>query len=202
MNMLRATWSRVSLYLPVVLMGVLALGTYWLVRSTPVFTPPEPEHVFTHEPDYYMKRFSVKTFDTAGKLKSEVFGLEARHYPDTDLLEIDQARIHSFDMNGRLTTATARRAVANADGSEVELMGDAQVVREAVGGSQPAPRLAFSGDYLKAFLNTEKLQSHKPVLLTRGKDRFSADTLAYDNASQVMELKGRVKGQLMPQEGP
>ena len=112
MNMLRATWSRVSLYLPVVLMGVLALGTYWLVRSTPVFTPPEPEHVFTHEPDYYMKRFSVKTFDTAGKLKSEVFGLEARHYPDTDLLEIDQARIHSFDMNGRLTTATARRAVA------------------------------------------------------------------------------------------
>ena len=110
-------------------------------------------------------------------------------------------RIHSFDEHGRLTTATARRAVTNADGSEVELMGDALVVREAASGKQPSPRLSFSGEYLKAFLNTEKVQSHKPVLLTRGKDQFTADTMAYDNFSQVIELKGRVKGLLVPKDG-
>ncbi len=145
MKLLRAAWDRASLYLPIVLMGVLALGTYWLVRSTPVFAPPEPERPPLHEPDYFMKRFNVRTFDTAGRLKSEVFGLEARHFPDTDLLEIDQVRIRSFDVHGRLTTATARKAVTNADGSEVELMGDALVVREAASGKQASPRLSFSG---------------------------------------------------------
>jgi lipopolysaccharide export system protein LptC len=202
MNALHAAWDRVSLYLPIVLMGILALGTYWLVRSTPVFTPPEPERPPTHEPDYYMKHLNVKTFGVTGKLKSEIVGLEARHFPDTDLLEIDQVRIRSFDEHGRLTTATARRAVTNADGSQVELMGDALVVREAASDKQPSPRLSFSGDYLKAFLNTEKLHSPRPVLLTRGKDQFSADSMAYDNISQVIELKGRVKGLLVPKDAP
>ena len=38
--LLRA-WDRLSIYLPVMLMAVLALLTYWLVRNTPIFiTPP------------------------------------------------------------------------------------------------------------------------------------------------------------------
>ncbi len=46
------------------------------------------------------------------------------------------------------------------------------------------------------------MQSHKPVLLTRGRDQFTADTLAYDNFSQVIELNGRVKGRLVPKDAP
>ena len=29
-------WERLSLYLPLVMMGLLAVGTYWLVRNMPV----------------------------------------------------------------------------------------------------------------------------------------------------------------------
>ena len=60
-------------------MGVLALGTYWLVRSTPVFEAPAPDQPPRHEADYFMQKFSVKTFDASGRLKSEIFGTEARH---------------------------------------------------------------------------------------------------------------------------
>ena len=28
-------WDRISIYLPVILMAVLALATYWLARTTP-----------------------------------------------------------------------------------------------------------------------------------------------------------------------
>ena len=31
----------------------------------------------THDPDYFMKKFSVKTFDATGRLKSEVTGADA-----------------------------------------------------------------------------------------------------------------------------
>jgi lipopolysaccharide export system protein LptC len=198
--MLRAAWERLSIYLPVILMGVLALGTYWLVRSAPIFSPPEADKPARHEPDYFMNQFSVKTFDGAGRLKSEVFGTEMRHFPDSDTVEIDQVRIRSFNEQGRLTTATANRALSNADGSEVQLFGNALVVREAMtdAAGQPLPRMAYQGEFLHAFMNTELVKSHLPVELTRGTDRFTADVMEYDNLERVMKLKGRVKGTLVP----
>ena len=83
-RMLRLIWERASLYLPVLLMGVLALGTYLLVRNTPVFGPAAGAKPLTHDPDYFMQNFSVRTFHASGQLKSEVLGAEAWHYPDTD----------------------------------------------------------------------------------------------------------------------
>lgn len=201
-GMLRAAWDRASIYLPIILMGVLALGTYWLVRSTPVFTPPQAPRAPSHEPDYFMKKFTVKTFDAAGKLKNEVSGVEAKHFPDTDTLEIEGARIRSFDALGQLTTVTANRALTNADASEVQLMGNALAVREAVGGQKPAPRMEFKGEFLHAFMKTEQLKSDKPVVLTRGADRFVADTMEFDNLKQIIELRGRVKGTLAPAAVP
>ncbi len=198
----RSVWDRASLYLPVILMGVLALGTYWLVRSTPVFTAPDVPRAPTHEPDYFMKQFTVKTFDTQGHLKSEVSGEQAKHYPDTDTLEIDTARIRSINVKGQLTVATANSALSNADGSEVQLSGNARVVREAVAGQNGTPRMEFKGEFLHAFMKTEQIKSNKPVQLTRGADQFTADAMEYDNINQVIELRGRVKGSLVSTPAP
>lgn len=198
--LIRAAWDRLSLYLPVILMAVLALGTYWLVRSTPMLMVPEPEAPVRHEPDYFMRKFSVKTFDGAGRLKSEVWGTDARHFPDTDTLEIDMVRIRSFNEEGRLTTATANRALTNGDATEVQLFGNARVVREPVvdKSGQTQSRMEFRGEFLHAFMDTERVKSHKPVELLRGSDQFTADTMDFDNLDRVMQLKGRVKGILVP----
>ncbi len=199
---LRGAWDRVAIYLPVILMGLLALGTYWMVRNTPALLgPAEAQKPLTHDPDYFMRNFSVKTFDAAGRLKSEVFGTEARHYPDTDTLEIDQPRIRSFNEQGELTVATAQKAVSNADGTEVQLIGNAVVTREPGAGpdGQKEPRLEFRGEFLHAFLGgTERIKSHKPVTLTRGTDQFTAENMDYDNLDRVLELRGRVRGTLSP----
>jgi lipopolysaccharide export system protein LptC len=146
-----------------------------------------------------MERFSIKTFDPTGHLKSEIFGEQARHFPYTDILEIDQVRIRSFNSHGHLITATARRALTNNDASEVQLIGDALVIREAVNGRSPEklPRLSFSSEFLHAFLDDERIKSHKPVTLMRGDDRITADNLEYSNFDQVMELHGRVRGTLL-----
>jgi lipopolysaccharide export system protein LptC len=204
-SLLRQAWDRASLYLPVFLMGVLAMATYWLVRSTPLTAATDVvQTAEQHQPDYFMRQFAVKTFDARGQLKSEVTGGEARHYPDTDTLEIDQVLIRSFDTQGALTTATARQAVTNGDASEVKLMGGAQVVRaatiNAAGKEQPA--LTFTGELLDAFMKTERVISNKPVLLTRGLDHFSADNMDFDNQQRVIHLDGRVKGVLVPVRRP
>lgn len=195
-----SAWDRLSLYLPVGLMGLLALGTYWLVQNTPSARPAPVQGPVRHEADYFMKNFSVKTFFANGKLKSEVFGSAARHYPDTDTLEIDQVRTRSMDALGRLTTARAERALTNGDASEVQLYGQARIVREALSGQAGAAgqRFEFRGEFLHAFMNTERVMSDQPVEMRRGLDVFSADAMEFDNLQQTMTMQGRVRGTLMP----
>jgi len=197
----REAWDRFLLYLPLACMAVLALGSYWMVRSEVPVSAPTPERVKKHEPDYFMDGFAIKTFDADGRMRSEILGEKVRHYPDTQTLEIDSIRIRSFDLQGKLTTATADRGLSNEDGSEVQLLGRAVVVREA-GADQngkAVPPMEYRSEFLHAFLNTERLKSHKPVELQRGNDRFTADSMDFDNTLQLLQLNGRVRGTLVPQ---
>ncbi len=197
----RRVWDRFAVYLPLLLMGLMAMTTYWLVRNTPAMAEAQLEAAPRHVPDYFMRDFSVKVFGEDGKLKSEIVGLEGRHFPDTDTLEIDQPRIRLLGAQGRTTTAVARRGLINADGSEAQLFGQAVVIREASTHAQGAvsPRSELQSDFLHLFANTEQVRSHLPVVLVRGAgDRFTADGMDYDNLDRVMQLKGRVHGTLQP----
>ncbi|MBP3979344.1 MAG: LPS export ABC transporter periplasmic protein LptC [Gammaproteobacteria bacterium] len=190
--LLRQGWERFTLYLPIILMGLLALGTWWLVRNAPAPIAAAAAPSNGHQPDYFMKAFSVKSFDATGRMQSEVKGDMGRHFPDTDTLEIDNVRMRSVTPQGVVTLATAHRALSNADGSEVQLFGNAVVTRET------QPRLEFRGEFLHAFTQAERVRSDQPVVLIRGNDQFTADAMEYDNLDQVLQLRGRVRGVLMP----
>ena len=141
--------------------------------------------------------FVVKSFDVQGQLISEVTGQKARHFPDTDVLEIDAARVRS-SKNLRITTGKGDRAYSNGDGSEVQLVGNAVVVREAGKDAkgQQLPRAEYRGEFLHAFMRTDEIKSHKPVIVTRGADQFTGDNMAYNNVDGIMQLDGRVRVRL------
>lgn len=202
---LRRQWDRWAVYLPLLLMAVLALLSYWLARNAPQFGSPELEPAPRHVPDYFMRDFSVRLFDIDGRLKSELLGKEGRHYPDSDTVEIDQVRVRTFTEDGRVTTANAQRGLSNADGTEVQLFGGAVVVREAFvradGLSQP--RSELRSEFLDLFTDTEMIKTHLPVELRRGAgDVFTAERMDYDNLSRVMQLQGRVRGVIQPRTKP
>jgi lipopolysaccharide export system protein LptC len=196
--MFKDTWDRLVLYLPLITMAGLALATYWIVHSTPVVAEPVAKQSLLHEPDYFMHGFSLRTFDANGRERTEVLGRRARHYPDTQWMEIEEVRIKSRDEMGRLTVAKAALGLTNEDSSEVQLIGLASVVRESsmLDRNQMTPRLEYRGEFLHAFMTTERVVSNKPVVLTRGADWFSADALEYDNVDQVIHMRGRVRGTL------
>ena len=199
-NLTRDVLDRSTIYLPIILMFGVALGTYWLVRNAPKLLEPTVKAAPTHEPDYFMRDFVIKNFLPNGDLRSELHGVEGRHYPDTDTIEVDQVRMRSVSPEGLVTRSSANRGLSNADGSEIQLFGNAIVIREPAvsAGGKATPRLEFRGEFLHAFLDTEKVKSNKPVTLIRGSDQFTGDSLDYDNLSGVANLTGRVRGVLVP----
>ena len=192
--------DQLSTWLPALMMMLFALGTWWLVRSAPKFPTDGAATTVSKEPDYFMNQFRVRDFDATGRLTSDLTGVEGHHFPATDTLEVKDPHMRSVDDDGRVTVATALRGVSNGDGSEIQLFGNAVIVREAA--KRPdgtaVPRMEFRGEYLHAFVNEDRVSSDKPVELLRGADRFVGDQLDYDNRTGVAVLKGRVRGVLQP----
>ncbi len=199
--LLRRLADQFAIYLPILLMGALALGSYWLVRNAPVTQATATDRPLNHEADYFLRKFSIKTFTPQGKLKNELFGGQAKHFADTDTIEVDNVRIHNYNELGRLTTVTsANRAISNGDNSEVQLYGKAISVREAAldANGVMQPKMEFRGEFLHTFVNEERLKSHLPIVIRRGNSEFTAETLDYSNLDRVINLQGRVKAVLQP----
>ena len=190
-------FDLVSAYLPLAMMAVLAAGTWWLVRNAPTFEPPHAAVPPRHEPDYVMTGFVIQRFGADGTLRTQIEGDTLRHYPDDDTLEIDVARIRAIGDNGTVTLATARRALANGDGSEVQLLGDARINRPATGKDEA---VEFRSEFLHAFRNVEQVRSHLPVVMTQGTDIIHAASMNYDNLARVVEFKGRASASFAPKK--
>ncbi len=181
-----------SAYLPLLLMALLALGAWWLVQNAPQPDVLRADAKVRHEPDYTMQGFTLERFGQDGRLRVQVKGRQMRHYPDTDTLEIDDVTIRALSPDGGVTRAVARRALANGDASEVQLIGAAQVVRE---GSAAAAQIEFHSEFLHAFFNTEQLRSHLPVRLQQGRSEFRVGAIDYDNLTRSLKFGAPVRAQ-------
>lgn len=186
--------EAVSAYLPLLLMLLLALFSWWLVKNAPRTEPAAEARAPAGEPDYTMTQFALERFDATGRLKLRIEGDRLRHFPDTDRIEIERARIRAFAPDGRETLATAARALGNGDGSEMQLLGGAEVTAQDRAGVP----LVMRGEFLHAFFVTERVKSHLPVLVRQGGSELRAAGLDYDHAAQRLALKGPLRAQLTP----
>lgn len=187
-------------FLPLMLMAFLAVGTWWLVKNSLPTGQATVTAPVKHEPDYEMRNFSVQRYNPDGSLRAQLEGDLLRHYPDTDTLEIDHVRLRAIEgANGRVTTATARRAVANGAATEVELFGGAEVVREPLGNEAA---IDFRSEYLHAFLDEDRVLSNQPVTITQGGTRVQADGMEYTHADGVIRFNGRTRATFSPKAKP
>lgn len=200
-SLTRQLGERALLYLPLIFMGSLALGTYWLVRTAPAVQDTAGPSLAPQGPDYTLQGFVMRSFDARGKLRTEVAGDKATHFPDRKTIAIDNIRIQNVDSAGRVSTATALQGVTDDAQTQVELQGQARVVREAFTDAkgQSQERAEYRSEYLLAHLKDDIVSSNQPVQLLRsGGDTFTADALHYDNGSRTLQLQGRVRGTLVP----
>jgi lipopolysaccharide export system protein LptC len=193
------TWHQrlravLATYLPLLVMGALALASWWLVKNSPRPVPAVEPKPVSGAPDYTMHDFTLERFDPGGRLSLRIEGARLRHFPVPDRIEVERATIRAIALDGRVTTAVAQQALANGDGSEVQLLGGAQVSSVDTAGQA----LDVRGEFLDLFLVTERVQSHLPVVVRFGGTVLHAAGLQYDNATRRLDLQGPMRAQMPP----
>ncbi len=190
--------SQLGMYLPVLIMALIALCSWWLLRNAPSHESDAPAQVARHEPDYFMRDFTVKEYMVSGQLKNELHGKEMLHFPDSQQFELTMPTFVAFDDQDHRMNASAKRGTSNADASLIELFDDAEVERIDIKGKE-AP-LRFSGAHLRVFGSDRRVESDLPVTLKRGPDTFKGGTLRYDHSQGMAQLGAPVTA-LLPGSG-
>jgi lipopolysaccharide export system protein LptC len=195
----RALWHHrlrdgLTAYLPLLLMLLLALATWWLVKHSPQTPGVVPQASLRTEPDYSMSGFALERFDAAGRLKLRIEGAQMHHYPATDRVEIDAVTIRAIAPDGRITLARALKAVAPSDGSEVQLMGGAEVTSQAEG----QDTLLIRGEALLLRVDAGQVLSTQPVLVRWGAVEMRGAAMRYDHATRRLDVTGPLRVTLPP----
>ena len=191
MQRLVRLWRRLSLLLPPLLMVLLAALSWWVAQEAGRGAggrggPREPPQ----KPDYFLHDFHTRTFDAQGQITAQLSGQDMQHIPGNDTVRIAQPTLRAQTAQGVLTTAQAQVGISNADGSNVQLLGDAVVHRLAPN----APELTVRSDFLNIFPNAQRISSNKPSTVQRGDSLFSGGNLEMNGLDGTFAMKGQVSG--------
>lgn len=195
-------WEQLLSYLPVLLMGLLAALTWWLVQNSPQTDDPANAQPPSKAPDYTMRDFAVSSYSPEGTLLTRLEGDVLQHFPYTDTVEVEGVRLRALDESGRVTLGSANRAFSNGAATQVRLVGDARVVREPGPREAAGERIEIRGEELQIDTEADRVRSDQPVILITERGQLRADSLDYNHTDRVARLNGRVTGVLRPAPRP
>ncbi|MDI9331773.1 MAG: LPS export ABC transporter periplasmic protein LptC [Alphaproteobacteria bacterium] len=197
--------QRLQALLPMVLLGVLALLTYWLVQNSPILSDAEPERRASAKPDAYFYQFRIVSFDEQGQWLLQVGGERALHLGHQDRYDIDQPRmLQRSRSDGPPARISAEQARVTDNGALVELLGEAIIERQSHKDAQgrPMARFEIRSEYLLLDDHRKTMETNLPVTLIRGGDVFKANSMKALQEQNQLQLQGRVRGTLMPGSTP
>ena len=186
--------------MPLILMGLLTLVTFWLVRKN---TPPEHsmlERVRLHEPDYIIQNGTLSALNDQGNTKYRLLGNKVTHYDDDASIDIDLPRMRLFQPDKPPVTVKSNTGHLDGDLTILELFDNASIYRppQPATATEPATlRMLASSSYFKVLINDDIVQTDKPITLEQGMSvMHSTDGGTFDNIQQSMTLSGQVKGRI------
>ncbi len=191
-------WRRAATMLPLLLMVLLAGFSWWVAREALLAmhgggnSPPAPQ-----KPDYFLKDFQTRSFNSLGQGGAELSGAGMEHIPGNQTVRIAQPRLRVVDAQGALTHASAQVGLSNADGSNVQLFGDAVVRRQA----PKTPEIVVRSSFLNIFPQTRRISSNRPSTVQQGSSVFAGDDLEMNGLDGTFSMQGKVRGSLRPNPG-
>ena len=126
--------DRMAALISVVLLAILAIGTYYLAEVAQRQAPITPR-LLAHEADYFVTGFALVKVNNKGDPVYRLSAKKMTHFPDTDTVEFDLPRTISLDPNKPTLTIVAKSGISkdtsNTGPELVTLNGDVRITRPA-----------------------------------------------------------------------
>lgn len=177
-------------WLPLGLATLLALLGMWLNQLThrPVVVD---NGGFAHEPDTIVTNFNALAFNRAGQPLHRLSAGRLVHFMDDDTTVLEFPRFSVLEKQSARSEVTADRGQVSGNGQHVHFIGNVKLTRQAQGEPVPA---SLETDYLWITPDARIMQTHKPVILTRGSTIITAGSLLVNDKTKQISLNGGVHG--------
>ena len=189
---------QVLKFLPMLLMAILTLGTYWMVQMNEPNLDAEKQK--RHVPDYIMDGIVVTTLGPEGNTKFRVVGQKLIHYEDDASLEIDWPIARRFHETKPAITIKSDKGFLDGDMTILDLVGNASLTRppQAATATQAgSARLFMSSSKFTVLMNEDIVKTNRPVNLEQGLSIMtSQEGAVFDNVHQKLTMIGQVKGRI------
>ena len=185
-------------FLPMFLMGLLTLGTYWMVQmSTPNLDAAKQKR---HVPDYTMDKIVVTTLGPEGNTKFRVVGEKLIHYEDDASSEIDWPIARRFHETKPAITVRSDKGFMDGDMTILQLVGNATLTRPAQSATATqagTARMFMSSSRFTVLMNEDIVKTNQPVNLEQGLSIMTSQEGAiFNNVHQKLTMIGQVKGRI------
>lgn len=185
-------------FLPILLMGLLTLGTYWMVQmSNPDEYNAQPKR---HVPDYIMDQIVVTTLGPQGGTLYRIVGEKLTHYEDDASSEIDLPIARRFNPGKPPTTVRSDKGYLDSDLTVLDLVGNATLLRPsqaATANLAGSARMFMKSSKFTVLMNEDIVKTNQPVTLEQGLSVMnSQDGAIFDNVNQKLIMTGQVKGRI------
>jgi lipopolysaccharide export system protein LptC len=175
--------ERGTLISSMVLLSVLAAGSYWLAVRAHLLDPVEK--VPTHDVDYYSDDFALVRMDVNGKPRYELRADRLFHYADDDSTKLVRPTLTTLAPDKPVVHLTSSDGDVSSGGDVVQLSGGVTLRRDP---SANDPGLTAEASRMTIWPDEDIARSSVPVHAVHGNSTMDGDTMYFSNTDRVLKL--------------
>ncbi|MBI1964695.1 MAG: LPS export ABC transporter periplasmic protein LptC [Betaproteobacteria bacterium] len=190
--------ERLTAWVPLLLVGLLAALTFWLDRAVQSFAR-DVTGASRHDPDYIVDNLSAARMGEAGAAKYTLSAAKMVHYPDDDTTLLTTPRFVSHGPAKAPMIITASQAVVSGRGDHVYFQDDVRVTRTAYGDQG---ELVMRTTFLHVMPDLSIARTDRQVTITDAVTAVTAVGLELNSETRILKLLSSVRGTYDPGKAP
>jgi lipopolysaccharide export system protein LptC len=175
--------ERGTLVSSMVLLSVLAAGSYWLAVRARLLDPVAKP--LSHDVDYYSENFQLTRMDKDGKPNYRLQADHMLHFADDDSTKLVQPSLVTLAPDKPPVHLTAKDGDVTSGGDVVKLYGDVHLLRAPTADD---PGLTATASRMTIWPDDDIARTDVPVHAVHGHSTMDGDTMYFSNTDRVLKL--------------
>lgn len=182
---MRAFFSLISQFVPLIVTFVLAGASYWLAAQSEIDLFGLSKKADSTTIDSYINQFNLQSKDFKNNTVSMLQGQRAEHHPANDTWVISTPRIQRVQADGGLLTGQADQALYMPKNDRIDLNQNVRI--HSVSGGVPTD---IETAHLEIDQSKNTVSTRFPVKGTRPGQTFTANGVVMNQTTGEIETQG------------